>query len=193
MANKTFKNRGITKASSKSLSVQAICGSYKKIVATTFPIEWLVEHYQKKPKTFSTRNWIFPVIYNSLDNIEKSESLYTDFVNWLSNKNKEYTIEISCKLQHLAMCFDSPHFISCGKINDSRYKKANSKIIKPYVFCIFTRDRRGLIDNRRIGILCDKEVLLYNLYGSNKLLADIFSELVTEITQKPVVNKDSFL
>ena len=193
MANKTFKNRGITKFPSKSLSVQAICGSYKKMITTTYPLEWLVEHHSKKPKNFSTRNWIFPAISLNISEKENPEDIYANFIQWLNNKGKEYTIEISCKLQHLAMCFDSPHFTSCGKVGGLRHEKANNKIVKPYVFCIFTRDKRGLIDNRRIGVLCNKEVFLYDLYGSNNLLSEAFSELVTEVTQKPVIPKGSFL
>jgi hypothetical protein len=191
MANLTFKKRNITTNVVKCKQVQAICGKYKRTCQNEFDNALIYEHFQKKPKSFSVRNWMFPYIFAT--NEGNAESRYQDFKVWLDNQTKEFEIEVSCKLQHLSMCFDSPHFQSCGSLNSSRFEKANNKLVESGVFCIFTRDGRGLINNRCICRMIKNCVYVFSFYGSNKHLEGVFISLLEEVSKLPVKKQNSFL
>lgn len=101
-------------------------------------------------------------------------------------------VEVSCRLQHLSMCFDSPHFISCGALGKVNDDVANEKMKNPFVFCVFTRDKRGLIDNRVICKLRKNDCVVYSYYGS-KSYNEAFTSLVSQLTKLPIVTGGSFL
>lgn len=193
MGNLTLKKRNITANTVKNLEIQKVCGKYKKTYQSNFHTEWVENHYYRKPKTFSTRNWMFPVLMARFEKEARAEEIYVQFKEWLNNQTQEVEVEISCKLQHLAMCFDSPHFISCGSPTGSNFQKANYKMLHSNVFCIFTRDRRGLISNRCICTYHSDKIQMYSFYGSNYYLESMFVTILNEVFKLPIVRKNSFL
>ena len=179
--NLTLKKRNISGVAKKGLFVQSLCGKSEITVTTKCPFYDAEQFLDKKPKKFSVSNWMLPwFTIAAHNNMVVAEKNYQTFKEWLGNKNKVVTVEISCKLQHLSMCFDSPHFHSCGNLNDFNKEKADAKMLKPSVFCIFTRDRRGMIENRCILRYSKNEKLIemYSFYGNESQLVNDFQELL---------------
>lgn len=158
----------------KNNLIQQVQGKYVLEIKRDCPHN-LGEHIKNKPKEFSFRTWVFPVLYNM--DVETAEKHYQECKEWYNMDSQKVIVEISGKLQHLAMCFDSPHFTSCGM--DLRYNKASDKILQSNVFCIFTRDRRGLINNRMI-LKIGKNILTHYSYYGNDNFRETFLMLLAE-------------
>ena len=196
MRNSTFKQRGITTTCYKSNKIKTICGKHNLLAKSIAPEIWN-ELVIDKPKSFSFYNWFYPQIVAYCQRsywytVNDAEKLYQSIKEWHNNQMQNITVEISCRLQHLSMCFDSPHFTSCGRITDFNADKANSLIQNPFVFCIFTRDKRGLISNRIICKLRKNDCIVYSYYGSSDY-SEIFTNLVKQLIELPVEYGGSFL
>lgn len=195
MGNLTFKKRGITESSNKSLFVQKMKGKHFIKIQRQFGsmLNYKI-HADNKPKEFSLRNWVYPLIFaKELEPLK----VWEDFCSIYKNPTIEVTVEISHSLQNLAMCFDTPHFKSCGSLYSSLpdlYKtKANDNILLPNVFCIFTRDRRGLINNRMICEHRNNIIKAYSFYGNDTYLEETFTSLLAKVSNLKIITGGSFI
>ena len=82
---------------------------------------------------------MFPFLFSY-----KNEPLkeYEKFKTFLNTRNKEIEVEISCRLQHFAMCLDSSHFFMWG---NRLYKKRKSgfKNVKTLFFLYLCKRQVG--------------------------------------------------
>ena len=188
---KTFKNRGINKTSNKLVAIQKLCGVFNIQVQIPYHNKLIQDHYDKKPKTFSIYNWLYPFIVAL--NIKNPEKEIENFRNWVKIKDGSVEVEVSCRLQHMSMCLDSPHFTSCGGLNQLMKELADYKMLKPYSFCIFTRDKSGKVDNRCFCEFHKNRIYIYSFYGNNKHLFKVFVELLTKVSDTLVIEKNSWI
>ena len=196
MRNLTFKRRGIATKCYKSEKIKKFCGKYSIVVRNEEP-EFYHKLEHNKPKSFSFYNWYYPQIVqiiktNWMWQETNPETLYQELKEWHSNQMTTVVVEVSCRLQHLSMCFDSPHFTSCGRIGYINEDVANLRMQNPFTFCVFTRDSRGLINNRVICKLRKNDCVVYSYYGS-KPYNEPFTSLVSQLTKLPIVTGGSFL
>lgn len=213
MKNSTWKKRAGVYTPAiihrKNDLVQSMCGKYIEKLELTYDdifiaeygyVKWgfLKQHIENKPKSISFRNWVFPVILNKINYNEAiAEKVYQQVKEVYNINYTNVNIEISCKLQHLSLCFDSKHFSSCGKTDGSFFMSAQDKIVKPDVFCVFVRDKSGKIISRRIlrKPYYNNKLFLYGIYGDDKY-DNVMRRLIKTIGDNNnyiVINRGSFL
>lgn len=214
MRNNTLKKRNLHKLKQvrKNSLIQELSGQkYVELVQREFPQFFdnhqILSYINSKPKSTSFRNWVYPALTLKLNNLSLLqrggitidevyiERIYQEIKEWHDNQTTEITIEISGKMQHLAMCFDSPHFESCGS-NDGMYKtKADRKINHADTFCIFIRDRSGKIQSRRILRTTMRKLFTYSFYGTSfhAVAIDTVIKKITEQYNLQKVPMGSFL
>jgi hypothetical protein len=183
MRNKTLKQRLeqgsiLHPRTYHSRLVVDICRVYKKQTVhfkndVSSDCKVYLEHMKARPKGYSERKWLYPLVSAMVNNNnEIAEKEYQCIVEALSaNMENEVVVEVSCKAQHIAMCFDSPHFTSCGKTNGGFQLTADRKSSSRYVFCVFIRDKRGLVQARTFCRIIEstKTLIYYSCYGDSSL------------------------
>lgn len=167
-------------------------GKYNILIENECPIdkEWLIKHMELKPKSFSFYKWVFPALIAKNYHTET----YIKAKNWYDNRLKEVEVEITGKLQALTLCFDSPHFTSCGAQTDVCHGIAYNKILNPFVFAVIKRDRRGLIEARQMAMVHKDCIKIYRFYGNDIYRSSMISLLKTKFGEtKSIIEVGSFI
>jgi hypothetical protein len=177
----------------KNQQLKKFVGSFFVNTKKVEPIDGLDLYLEKKPKTFTLHKWLYPfVIINGF-----KEDKYQECIDYIKNPLYNVVIEISSKLQHLSLCFESKHFKTCGSIGGRRETNCNIRITSKNVFCCFIRDKAGHVIARRMLLLDEKNkiVYLYSLYGSHKYHDILTNTLKNKIKEEGYIplEKYSFL
>lgn len=151
-------------------------------------INAFVNHMKNKPKSFSSYNWGFPLLYylNESKNrtYEENEKIalriWNEYSQWQkSMKPISYTLKFSTSEKVMTRCFNSKHFNSCGKIGGFNQYLAIQNIHSKNISVAYIEDKAGNIISRTFLCLdLEGKIGYYMIYSNNRIVPS------TQIEQK---------